>query len=460
MKTKLSALLLLLLLGLSECAKNYNDALAKSILFYDAQRSGKLPPNNPISWRGDSALNDCVTGGWYDAGDHVKFGLPLTSTITILGWSLIKFKDGYVRAGQLDKMYDAIKWGYDYLLKTWNANSNELTVQVGDTDMDHAYWGRPEDMTMARPCQVANNNVHGADIAAGTAAALATGAIVFRDKGDNSYANQLLNAAKSVYNFAKYHRGQFVSATYTSSNDTDEMCDGAIWLYKATNDNQYLNDAKSYGDDSYTWGYGWDNKMVGCQAMLYEATRSDYYKNAVDSYFTYNWLPGGGIDYTPCGLAWRDKWGSLRAAANSAYIAFIAAELGIQTDHLRQWATEQINYMLGDNPHDGGCYSYEIGYGNKYPLRPHHRGASCPDRPAPCGYNEANSPNPSPHILYGALVGGPDQNDNYVDVRTDYVQNEVALDYNAGFQGSLAAIIHLQASGHLPTTHNKCPCNN
>ena len=42
------------------------------------------------------------------------------------------------------------------------------------------------------------------------------------------------------------------------------------------------------------------------------------------------------------------------------------------------------------------------------------------------------------HTLYGALVGGPDQNDDYSDIRTDYIKNEVACDYNAGFQSALA----------------------
>lgn len=42
------------------------------------KRAGKLPADNRIPWRGDSAMNDgCdnnveITGGWYDAGDHVK----------------------------------------------------------------------------------------------------------------------------------------------------------------------------------------------------------------------------------------------------------------------------------------------------------------------------------------------------------------------------------------------------
>jgi len=37
---------------------DYKDALTKSIIFLEAQRSGKLPPNNRVKWRGDSALDD------------------------------------------------------------------------------------------------------------------------------------------------------------------------------------------------------------------------------------------------------------------------------------------------------------------------------------------------------------------------------------------------------------------
>lgn len=37
---------------------NYRDALAKSILFFQGQRSGKLPPNQKMTWRKDSGLFD------------------------------------------------------------------------------------------------------------------------------------------------------------------------------------------------------------------------------------------------------------------------------------------------------------------------------------------------------------------------------------------------------------------
>ena len=56
-------------------------------------------------------------------------------------------------------------------------------------------------------------------------------------------------------------------------------------------------------------------------------------------------------------------------------MALAAAEAGISTAQYRTWAVEQINYLLGDNHHDGGCFSFAIGVGSKYPVNPHHRSA-------------------------------------------------------------------------------------
>lgn len=56
---------------------DYAAVLGLSWKFYEAQRSGKLPANSSIPWRGDSALGDKapdgsdVSGGWYDAGGMV-----------------------------------------------------------------------------------------------------------------------------------------------------------------------------------------------------------------------------------------------------------------------------------------------------------------------------------------------------------------------------------------------------
>jgi len=51
---------------------NYGQVLHLSYLFYEAQRSGKLPNTTRIPWRGDSGMDDGkdvgldLTGGWYD----------------------------------------------------------------------------------------------------------------------------------------------------------------------------------------------------------------------------------------------------------------------------------------------------------------------------------------------------------------------------------------------------------
>ena len=43
----------------------YSEVLDLSLLFYEAQRSGPLPADNRVDWRGDSAMDDAVTGGDY-----------------------------------------------------------------------------------------------------------------------------------------------------------------------------------------------------------------------------------------------------------------------------------------------------------------------------------------------------------------------------------------------------------
>jgi hypothetical protein len=57
---------------------NYKDALTKSIMFLEAQRSGKLPPNNRIKWRGDSALDD---GKLSNVHSIVLFSIALCSPV-------------------------------------------------------------------------------------------------------------------------------------------------------------------------------------------------------------------------------------------------------------------------------------------------------------------------------------------------------------------------------------------
>ena len=85
--------------------------------------------------------------------------------------------------------------------------------------------------------------------------------------------------------------------------------------------------------------------------------------------------------------------------------------------------------------------SFVVGFGVNPPVSPHHRSSSCPSLPDTCSWAQQGGDGPNPHVLYGALVGGPSQPDDaYEDKRSDYQMNEVAMDYNAGFQAVLAGM--------------------
>ena len=66
-------------LGLANAQYDYKLALSKSILFYEAQRSGALPADNRVDWRRDTFLDDGkdvgvdLSGGYFDGE---SFSLP------------------------------------------------------------------------------------------------------------------------------------------------------------------------------------------------------------------------------------------------------------------------------------------------------------------------------------------------------------------------------------------------
>ena len=64
-------LVLNLVVLVSAQSYDYKEVLERSLLFYEAQRSGPLPADNRIDWRGDSALEDVRVGGYYDCMEAI-----------------------------------------------------------------------------------------------------------------------------------------------------------------------------------------------------------------------------------------------------------------------------------------------------------------------------------------------------------------------------------------------------
>ena len=460
---------------------NYGEVIQKSMFFYEAQRSGPLPADNRVHWRGDSGLNDGsdvgvdLTGGWHDAGDKVKFGFPMAFSATILAWSGIVDQTAYESIDQWEYLQDNLRWVNDYFIKCHIRNADGSTQrfygQVGNGTLDHNFWGPAEIMQMARPAYYVDTNNPGSELTAETAAAMAAASMIFASS-DPAYSAELLDHAIALYDFADTYRGKYsdaitdATAFYNSwSGYNDEIVWGAIWLYRATGDMTYLNKAIAEYPNlgaagNYTWTLAWDDKSFGSYVLMAELTGQNQYMQDAERWLDY-WTDGYNgqrITYSPGGQAHLDTWGSLRYASNTAFAALIYSEY-IETSNptksqtYRDFGITQINYALGDNPNNR---SYVVGFGNNPPMNPHH------DTAHGSWSDNINEPAQNRHILYGALVGGPGTaNDQYVDDRSDYIANEVACDYNAGFTGAVARLVNLYGGTPLadfpqPETYDVC----
>ncbi|KAJ6743345.1 ENDO-14-BETA-GLUCANASE [Salix viminalis] len=400
---------------------DYKDALTKSLIFLEAQRSGKLPPNHRPQWRGDSGLDDGklanvdLAGGYYDAGDNVKYGLPMAFTVTTLAWSALAYHKELHATGELPHVRSAIKWGTDYFLKA-SSRKNRLYVQVGDPVLDHQCWVRPENMRTPRTVLKIDENDPGTEIAAETSAAMAASSIVFRHT-NRTYSRRLLNKAKLLFEFAKTHKKTFDGECpfYCSYSGYNLYFEG-------------VKDLESYKKDA--------DSFI-CSVL----PDSPYHQVYIS--------PGGMIN--------------LRDGANTQYVTSTAFLFSVYSDilakhgqkvqcgnqefdsaRLMAFAKQQIDYLLGSNPEKR---SYMVGFGQNPPVQAHHRGASVPvmstNTIVNCGTSFANWFNkdaPNPHELTGAFVGGPDRFDNFVDKRWDSSKTEPCTYVNSISVGVLAKL--------------------
>ena len=453
-----------LLVNIISKSQDYVRHIELSLLFYECQRSGPLPKTNRIYWRHDSMVDAGkdvgldLTGGYYDAGDNVKFNFPQAATITLLAWSGIDFKDGYKKANQYDILLDTVKWGTDYFIRG-HPEKDVLYVQVGNGITDHGHWFPPEYINYEYPSYKIDSENPGTEVAAETAASLAATSILFKDT-DSSYSELCLKHAIEIYDFADKYRGDYTQSVpgvvsfYASySGYIDELVWGALWLYRATGEEKYYEKYKEVADKKYdSWDpkkftgadgpISWDDKRPGCYILAAMISKEESAMNEAYRYCD------SILDHptTPGGLWYEDGlsiWASNRYAANAASMVAMFANFLPESDEKRKkyitFVKSQIDYILGDNP---AGINYVVGAEDNSPKSVHHRAAS--------GVFDSSDKGARPefniYTLYGALAGGPGSDDSYVDDRSNYQMNEVALDYNAAFTMCLASLVQFGLS--------------
>lgn len=74
------------------------------------------------------------------------------------------------------------------------------------------------------------------------------------------------------------------------------------------------------------------------QLLLYKLTKDQTYANGFAGYMN-GWF---NMRKTPKGLAFFNQWAPNRYAANTAFLALLAADLGLNTDAYRGFGAQQV----------------------------------------------------------------------------------------------------------------------
>ena len=494
---------------------NYAKALQYSMYFYDANMCGTgVEENSEYSWRGNCHVYDeklpldsentnmsdsfieanrdvldpdgdgCldVAGGYHDAGDHVKFGMPEGYSGAAVGWGYYEFRDAYEATGQDKHAETILRYFNDYFMKSTYLDKSGKAIafcyQVGDGDIDHRYWNSPEVDEMFRRGWFATDELVSTDCISIAASSLAINYMNFKDT-DPEYAEKSLDYAKALFEFADRSDSKSVNidgpkSYYESKKWEDDYCFAAIWLYMATQNEEYVNKALNYVDyyAPSCWTFCWNDVWAGVMCLLGEADAMYGKKitNSVGRESTQfaekfktlqnkspyedvdwwsqiaktieNWENGVTGQVTPGGYSFLNKWGSARYNTATQFLALVYDKHnGGKATEYSEWAKSQMDYLLGENPINR-CYI--VGYSDISAKYPHHRASS--------GLSKCEDTGKQRYVLYGALVGGPDEADQHIDLTKDWIYNEVTIDYNAAFVGACAGLYHFYKDDTMKIT--------
>jgi len=444
------------------------------IKFYRYQRSGLNPttanptgnPYNPFytttgtgadaghypHWK-DAAGTVPLDGGFYDAGDFMKFGLPLGFSVYCLLKGYDAFPDpacyddfnSLSAIGTKDNIPDILneaKVGTDYIIKAV-ISSTQIVQTVGNGQNDHGALTESGYGNSTRTAPRPVSYCTGADVPGFYAAALALMSILYQPY-DAAYAATCLQKAVTAYTFAIAHPSICAEQTdpstgapfYTSATYQDKLACAAIELYRATKTATYLTAAKTYfaavSQPHYdVLGYAHCSDLAA-----FELYRSGKDTAAIGSLVgnvstELGRVVKAGTNFVGGATVNATNWGTCRTVGNAAFTAallyMINGDVGTKS-----FAIQQIQWLAGISPY---TRSWITQYGTNFPQNPHSR----------------NDINLRPVRLTGGVVSGPTADNctgtdksgcgwSFTDNNNIYKNTECALDYGCGAIGAIAFI--------------------
>lgn len=500
----LHAMLPFLLIGVASHASlqaenhDYAEALQVGLTFLEVNEAGHTSPLNRLEWRGDSFLDDGedvghdLTGGWMDAGDHLKANNSMAPAASNTAWAVLTFPEVYQRNGQMPYVLNSLRFISDYFdrcIVDGNPNDPDdfsdysVYVNIGSQVFDpanpgtniapdprvHSVWCPPEviDGYTARQTLMIDTSNPNTPEAGHMSSALAAAAVVLHRYGtaqDQELAEEYYATAAKLSTFARQYfaydgtalqpDGKKVHGIYMSYDAKVEWATSIgmwseLWLQQLADEldidqgavthreladqilNDYLAAGKELWELSASWkfrGYNHHIFMLMLQMGGLSDDERDTYEDAVLGLIDRYALGTGGTVFTPGGLSRKNNHYVflLHHVVRTCAIAAMYADYtedATYRDRFKNYIKSQVDYILGSNP---VAKSFLIGYGD-FGLIHHHRGAHGTWDGNQYWSGAAYFMPRMRHIAYGALLGGPNDKDEYtVDDDLDFVNHKQA----------------------------------
>ena len=446
----------------------YAAALSNTLSFYENERDGPnfirsalrtapghlndrhartyLPPktNGNGNFRGSlHTLPQFIdaAGGWWDAGDYLKFVETTSYTVDLLLTGIRDFPGEMGSKARRSNFTDEARFGLDWLLHMWDDRTRTMYFQVGigagnrHAISDHDIWRLPQAddhyggrnplyryirhrpvFRAGRPNSPVSPNLAGRD-----AAAFALCFEVFRAK-HAALAVRCLRAAEHVYALANVHPKRLVTAVphgfYPETEWRDDLELGATELATAltkkplpsglpqTNPTYYLRQAASWARAYMAHQHPGDTLNLYDVSGLanYELYRAIQRARSPGKLAVTRAILLQGIHrqlQVAVARARKDPfgagfpWNSYDTGSHLAGLSVQASEYAALTgsSRYRYWSVHWLDNLLGAN---AWGVSLIIGDGTIFPHCPQHQVA-----------NLVGSLDGSPPVLKGALVEGP-----------------------------------------------------
>jgi endoglucanase len=215
-----------------------------------------------------------ASGGWWDAGDYLKFVHTTSYTVALMLLGIRDFPNQLGHASQKSDFTKEAKFGLEWLLRMWDDHSKTLYYQVGigsspsGFENDHSIWRLPQDDDSShrneeqylyirnRPVFIAGpaGSKISPNLAGRLAADFALCFTIYKST-DAAFANQCLLAAQHIFDLADTEpAGQLITAApydfYGETEWRDDLEFAAAELYLATKTGA-LPDALPHADPNF-----------------------------------------------------------------------------------------------------------------------------------------------------------------------------------------------------------------